>query len=332
MSERITMRLHEIENWALKVIDQVNSGQPIEDSRVELKAEWIDHYKAARRIAGHANAARGAPILWLIGVDEKQGVKGVKHEDLADWFSQVKSQFDGITPLMQDINVRVSDDTVVALLFETERAPFVVKNPRHGQEAGVKIAREVPWREGTSVRSAKREELIRILSPLQSLPDFEFLRGDMSVDRYEDRGAYYIWHLHLEFYIVPDYVEQIAIPFHKTQVECNLPHFGWMEFEQIGLGPPTSFGYGGSSQTLSQTISRTQDEVIIVGPGRIVLTANQRTAVVENSMDEDVHVVITMTPANQESAVKIDDIILPQADPKGRAALRWDTHPTGKED
>jgi hypothetical protein len=326
------MRPHEIENWALNVIDQVNSGQPIEDSRVELKGEWIYHYKAARQIAGHANAARGAPILWLIGVDEKEGVKGAKYEALADWFSQVKSQFDGIAPLMQDINVRANDETVVALLFETERAPFVVKNPNHGQPGGGKIAREVPWREATSVRSAKREELIRILSPLQSLPDFKFLKGDMSVGRYEDRGAYYIWHLHLEFYIVPDYVEQIVIPFHQTKVECNLPHFGWMEFEQIELGPPTSFGYGGSSRTLSQTISRTQDEVIIVGPGRIVLTANQRTAVVENSMDEDVHVVITMTPTNQEAAVKIDDIILPQTDSKGRAALRWDTHPTGKED
>ena len=92
------MRPHEIEYWALKVIDQVNNGQPIEDSRVEVKGDWIDHYKAARQIAGHANAARGASILWLIGVDEKSGVIGVKHEDLSDWFSKVKAQFEGITP------------------------------------------------------------------------------------------------------------------------------------------------------------------------------------------------------------------------------------------
>ena len=67
------MRNHEIEAWALGIIDRVIQKQPIEDDRVELKAEWPDALKAARRIAGHANAARGEPILWLIGVDEKAG-------------------------------------------------------------------------------------------------------------------------------------------------------------------------------------------------------------------------------------------------------------------
>ena len=63
------MRRHEIEDWALRIIEQVESGQPNEDYRVELKAQWPDTREAARRIAGHANAAHGEPILWLIGVD-----------------------------------------------------------------------------------------------------------------------------------------------------------------------------------------------------------------------------------------------------------------------
>lgn len=71
----IIMRMNDIENWALKIIDRVQSSQPVEDSRVELKAQWpVELNKAARQIAGHANAAHGESILWLIGIDEKEGV------------------------------------------------------------------------------------------------------------------------------------------------------------------------------------------------------------------------------------------------------------------
>lgn len=66
------MRQIEIEAWVLRVIEQVKRGQSNEDSRVELKARWIEPEKAARQIAGHANAARGDKILWIIGLDEKK--------------------------------------------------------------------------------------------------------------------------------------------------------------------------------------------------------------------------------------------------------------------
>ena len=64
------MNSTQIESWALRIIDIVKKGQPNEDFLVELKRDWIDKDKAARRIAGHANAARGENILWLIGVDD----------------------------------------------------------------------------------------------------------------------------------------------------------------------------------------------------------------------------------------------------------------------
>ena len=90
------MRPYQIEAWTLDIIDQVKSGKPIEDFRVELKAEWIDGFKAARRMAGHANASQGEPIIWLIGVDEKEGVVGATREELSNWLSKVQSHFDGI--------------------------------------------------------------------------------------------------------------------------------------------------------------------------------------------------------------------------------------------
>ena len=57
-----------------------------EDARVELKADWIDESKMARRLAGHANAANGEHVLWLFGVDEKaekgRRVPGVQPAEL----------------------------------------------------------------------------------------------------------------------------------------------------------------------------------------------------------------------------------------------------------
>lgn len=84
------MRNSEIERWSLDVIRRVEGQQPVEDSRVELKRAWPSDYpKTARRIAGHANAARGEPILWLIGVDETAGVLGADYAEFSGWFSQV---------------------------------------------------------------------------------------------------------------------------------------------------------------------------------------------------------------------------------------------------
>ena len=110
------MKAHEIENWVLRIIKQVESGQPNEDYRVELKSEWLDAKKAARRIAGHANAAHGEPILWAIGVDEEKGVVGANNEELANWYASVKAEFDGLAPqVIRDLNIHVEGTTVVAL-------------------------------------------------------------------------------------------------------------------------------------------------------------------------------------------------------------------------
>ena len=64
------MSIIEIESWALRVLKDIAEKRRVEDATVELKAEWLEPVKAARRLGGHANAARGANILWLIGVDE----------------------------------------------------------------------------------------------------------------------------------------------------------------------------------------------------------------------------------------------------------------------
>jgi hypothetical protein len=157
------MNAQEIELWARDIIARVLSNQPIEDSRVELKSEWIQAEKAAERLAGHANAARGIAILWLIGVDEKnKRLTNVDHLERESWYTSIQKHFDGFAPRLSiDVNIRVEGSAVVALYFETaQESPYVVKNSKGGSPDFF-----VPWREGTRLRAARRDELLSILTP-----------------------------------------------------------------------------------------------------------------------------------------------------------------------
>lgn len=318
------MKAHEIESWALSIIERVEAGQPIEDSRVELKSEWIPAEKAARRIAGHANAASGAPILWLIGVDEEEGVVGARREDLADWYPQVQSQFDGLAPQLVDHDIAVGDKTIVALLFETERAPFVVKNPCFGKEGGGPVALEVPWREATSTRSARRADLLRLLSPLQALPDFEVIGGTLVVRRHFREGeAFLQWSLRLELYVEAPREDRIVIPFHRCRATFEVSaSVGRMALNYISLRPPGAVRWGEGWRAHSKTIDATEDEILIYGPGKCSLMARLDTPDMEESFASEAEVSACLLPTNTEHAVPIS-VTLDRCSAEGGEAHRW---------
>lgn len=161
------MKSQEIELWARDIIDSVLNGQSVEDSRIELKAKWIEPEKAAPRLGGHANASRGENILWLIGVDERNNsLTNIDATEKGDWYKQVEKCFDGFAPrLLVDVNFKVNENSIVALYFDIQtEAPYVVKNPKGGFPEYV-----VPWREGTDLRAARRENLLRLLIPTYKL-------------------------------------------------------------------------------------------------------------------------------------------------------------------
>src|SRR5581483_1698115 len=161
------MRPQEIELWTNNVIDVVLNGKKCEDFRVELKCKWEEPIKAARHLAGQANAAGGSPILLLIGVDEKANrLCKFDDKDIANWYSSVKSRFNGNPPdLLYETRLNLDSGQVVVLYFETDKAaPYVIKNDQQG---GPDF--EVPWREGTSTRTANRTQLLRILVPIVRL-------------------------------------------------------------------------------------------------------------------------------------------------------------------
>jgi hypothetical protein len=263
---------HEIENWALSIIDSVEKNQPIEDSRIELKSTWIEPERAARRLAGHANASRGTPILWLIGVDEDKGIVGVNSLEFKTWFSKVKKCFDGLYPEVIDINIRINEKVIVCLYFLTERIPFVVKNPYFGAKNGGPVSLEVPWREGTEVKSASRNQLIQILSPLQMKPTFEIMNGHLEIKQYEKEYQFY---LEINFYIEIKNDQKIQIPFHKCIAYLTYGHGNEnVNFENIRMSPRyLPVGSYSNFRSTSLTIESTPDEVFINGSGRLIFTA-----------------------------------------------------------
>lgn len=184
------MKSHEVERWTLQIIDQVKARRPVEDSRVELKAKWVDPEKAARRLAAHANAAGEEFLLWIIGVDERSGVVGAEVNELAVWWPRVQSCFDGIAPaLVKNINVPVDDEMMISLIFATARVPFVIKNSAFGTEK-CPVELEVPWREGNATRSARRADLLRLLSPLEKTPHLEVRTASLVVVPEKELGPF----------------------------------------------------------------------------------------------------------------------------------------------
>lgn len=207
------MRPIEIESRALSVLRAVSESQPYEDSRVELKAIFPieDTARAARQIAGLANSAYGEPVFWIVGVCEKEGLLGVSPNELARWWPSVASRFDGVTPALTSLIVEYAEKRFQVLQFDTDRAPYLVSNPQGGQ-----IQREVPWRDGNTTRTAKREELLVMLRPEEPLPEIEILEAearlvrDTSVDRIVGT---------IETYIVPTGSRRLVIPFHRCKCE-----------------------------------------------------------------------------------------------------------------
>ena len=316
------MQPHEIENWALQIVDRVSNNQPLEDSRVELKAEWIDPIKAARRIAGHANAARGASILWLIGIDETSGIVGASPKELANWFAQIQAQFNGLAPQLTDVVVPVGTDMIVALFFETIRRPFLVKNPVYGQKGGGAVALEVPWREGTKTKSATRDELIRLLSPLQALPKFEVLSAVLFCREVRNENNDW-WYLRVDLYVEAHAGQTIVIPFHRCTASITISEFDFkITLNSIHFAPPYMHGMG-QSKKLSKTIDSTQAEVLIDGPGKVTLTAETYLPFSESSLSNTIILVdVSVFPTHAEQAVPISTVLIPKA-PEADQRYKW---------
>lgn len=290
------MQKNQIEAWALRVIDRVETGKPQEDTLVELKADWpSDHAKAARQIAGHANAARGDLILWLIGVDQASGVQGASHTDLSTWYPTIQSHFLEISPHVTDLIVPYRSHSVMALLFETDRAPYMVKNPLFGSTS-TNVEYEVPWRYHTTTRTARRTELIRLLAPLQLMPRLEIMESWISVTRIGGKDPQLSISGYLKLYITPGNHNRIVYPFHKCNIVIRVHSLSELPLLRMYLGPPgrpTLMGMRNQPEPppTSFTVVSTKSEAIVEGPG--VMIASASTTLPNQDLPSDLTADIT---------------------------------------
>ncbi len=331
------MQTHELEAWVLSIVEGVKSARPVEDFRVELKAEWpSDYNRAARRLAGHCNAAHGEPILWVVGLDEERGVSGADRCEVPAWLGQVGKHFDGIPPeLVRDLNVPVGESTVVALLFSTDRAPFVVKNAVKGP-----VHREVPWREGTGVRSAKREDLLRLLSPLQRLPEVEVREAILRYRKNKQSGDE--WRLEVRFYVVPKSSDLLVIPFHRCEARFSVePSIEAAVLNHMTMHPPShALAHVAlltrvySNEAASLTVESTGQEVLIRGPGLVVLNAVAAEDVSQDTSPRELwkserraSFSVSMQPAGMQGAVTLAGTLFP--DKQSLDSVSWRSRSAG---
>lgn len=301
------MRLNDIENWGLNIIERVESKQPIEDLRVELKSKWPkDISKTARQLAGHANAAHGESILWLIGIDEKSGVTGANYEEISNWKQSVESKFDGLSPTLTHINIPYKGKTVVALFFETERRPFLVKNPEGGA-----ISLEVPWRDAGSTRTANRTDLLKMLSPIYQTPLFEVIQGQLVISEEKQNGYGGIicrGGLSIDVYITPQNNNRIIIPCHQCRAKLKFVDSGLiLDIEELFFSYSGTSFWVGDRTSVSSTIICTPTEIVIDGPGMAkIQTANPSLTEQQKSLAHgNVEIELKMRTAGGEQPISV---------------------------
>jgi len=294
------MQRNLIEARVLEILGRVEQRQPIEDNRVELKAEWMEAEKVARQIAGHANAARNEPILWIFGADEKAAtVPGVGLVEISDWYSQIQSKCDdNVAPDMAG-NVAVKwpnsagdTVTVVAILFQTDLAPYVIKN------ASGQIAREVPWRQGNATYSAKRMQLLRMLASLQNLPIVELLQAELGwwPNKQSDIPEVIEWGVELTLFLASTTSAPVAIPQWGVEVAFHSPGY-------VAKTHCTVISFSGC---VGSNVKVSQSEMTVNGAGLVKVHAFAYADQMQNTFErQDAIVEVALTPLGVQNPVKI---------------------------
>lgn len=329
------MRSEQLEAWVLSIVDQVTTGPPFEDSRVELKADWPEPKLAARRIAGHANAAGSDHILWIVGVDEKKGVVPVSPSDLADWLPQVTAEFDGLAPSLRDLVVPTSSGAVVALLFDVSRRPFVVKNAVFGQKGGGPVSLEVPWRRGTAIHTARRDELLRILVPRQALPTIELLEAsaEVAIHGPQDpsyggvssviqRSEHLAWTFYLGLYVTPQTTDLLVLPTHKAALGFAVGSEDPLQATEFHFVAPYRITGRMESVLDSSTVTASAGEAVFRGPGLVNARAEHYEVVRRLPPNADLAMTLAVSPAGSDLKTETALLLLPHGE-QGDLKRSW---------
>ena len=321
------LRSRELEMRVIELVDLVLAGRRVEDDLIECKSEWPDPQKraAARQLAGHANKARDEPILWIIGLDEKAHVlTNPGAVEVADWWASMSSRFDPPAPeLEQHLVVPIGErQAVTALRFLTDRSPYVIMG---GGQNGA-LEREVPIRDGARTRSARRDELLRLLLPAIAPPSAQLLSANLrasysgGVGRAMNRttlslGATLFLQqppLSTGVVMLPAHLMHARLDFHSSvgslrtelrymtdEAASHQRFFPGQENQPIVVTTPTTL-YG---------VNRRRDGVVVTGPGTLTVSAGMnldgdlRSTLVASGR---VQIRLSFGVAGVERRIKID--------------------------
>lgn len=268
----IGMIKDDLADRARTAVQGLLDGGPAEDSFFEFKSVFPEltdpesTAKAARQLAAQANAAMPEPIIWIVGVDEKANkIIGAGKKELSNWYSRITKSFDGSSPrLSRSVILHEFDKPIVAVLFETDDAPYVVNLPNSRD-------RVVPWREATGHRCASRAELLALLQHHTRLPASHIIGGSKKTSIIAHaRQCSDDWsiRLRLTLFLENQVSKRVILPVHS----CS----GW--FEAHGLIERTSFTecqFKVQKKPVSQVIVKDVEEVEVCA-GAVVKIAEPR--------------------------------------------------------
>lgn len=200
-----------LEAWTAGLISRARSQGPLEDAFLELKATWSEPKRAARQLAGHANASSEDRIRWLVGVSETGEIRGAPRTELSNWWAQVRIHFDGPAPRLSERIVQLPDAPPLMVLdFDITHKPYVFKPEPRGS------AREIPWREGTGTRPATRDEVLSLFIQRTELPNAVLLNAVLTASKSQHELH---WNLHADLYVEADPSTTLVIPEQRCRGE-----------------------------------------------------------------------------------------------------------------
>ena len=298
----------QLELRTIQIADQVLKKQPVEDTLIELKSEWPkETYEAARQLAGHANAARGEPIIWIIGLhDKSRQVTGADDQELSQWYAQMKSHHEaGRAPdMLMQRTVPYQGKTLVAMLFDTQSPPYLVKNPEFGRTKGVRISLEMPWREATAARSATREDILRLLAPLELLPECQVL--DIVATHGRRHGSNLDFHLEITVYLIPRSERRVVIPVQQCEGELDFGEVT-VELHVEHMRSATSL-HSQEERRRRSLIFEEPNSLVVEGPG-VALFYVSAARSIDGITARRADVLFSMRPAGASMPIKIAETL-----------------------
>ena len=215
---------------------------------------------------------------------------------------------------------------LVALYFTTDRFPFVVKGEKDRNHE-----LEVPWREGTRVRAAKRSELIRLLYPLVALPDIEILNGSISIhEQIAPNESHFQLYVHLEIYLIPRTRDITVIPLHKCQVIFDWPgEKQLVEQKDFSINPKFRrerrsgriSPLEGRYEPDSLTIEGTSTELVISGPGACKVSTSYELKDRPREIPDSIQFELILFPAYSVHSVIADVEMIKMDKPEGQPLI-----------